>query len=87
MDKLNILKSNPKLVWVFETEALLTPQVTNNQRNKLFERVWPLRLVAPLSSQARVKLSFGGNWLLWNFPSYFGKLMQDAAVNWNSQLT
>ena len=53
----------------------------------MFERAWPLRLVAPLSVEASVKLSFGGNWLLWNFPSYFGKLMQDAAVNWNSQLT
>ena len=30
-------------------------KVQNNQRNKLFERAWPLRLVAPLSVQALVK--------------------------------
>ena len=31
MDYLNILKSNPKFVWVLETEALLTPQCTNSR--------------------------------------------------------
>ena len=47
----------------------------NSQRNKLLERARPLRLVAPLSAQAKVKLSFGGKLAL-VFPCfYFGELM------------
>ena len=42
----------------------------NNQRNKLLERAKPLRPVAPLSAQAKVKLSFGGNLTL-VFPCFY----------------
>ena len=33
-------------------------KVQNNQRNKLFERAWPLRLVPPLSAQAQLRMCF-----------------------------
>ena len=42
-----------KSIWVLVTEALLN--LKYNQRNKLFERTWPLRLVTPLSTQAQLK--------------------------------
>ena len=56
-------------------------KVQNNQRNKLFERAWPLRLVAPLSAQALLKsmCCFGAKtWLGWKFPNLFKKLTQDV---------
>ena len=55
--------------WVLVTEALLNLntqiqlKAQNNQRNKLFERAWPLRLVAPLPTPAQV--SFIGKKIAW----------------------
>ena len=51
-----------KSIWVLVTDAFIYPlniftklSRISKRRNKLFERAWPLRPVAPLSAQLKVK--------------------------------
>ena len=83
-----------KSIWVLVNRSFIEVKVQNNQSNKLFERAWPLRLVALLSAQALLKST-----LLFRREKVEGKNggksgvmlkikpMQDAAVNWSSKLT